>query len=234
MTAFKRQAISQSQTLGERLKKHRLDLGAELNEAAAATGVPLKYLEAIETSDYRRLPGDVYARNFLKQYAVFLRLSIEDVIDHYEREQAVVKNIHQIGPRFIQRHVDQKPLLTPRRLRQLSFALAILIVLGYLGWEVRSIVRPPNLTIEYPPYQLTTADRSIEVHGLTDAESEVTINGQRVLVNASGSFRETIDLHEGLNTIKIESVRKRSQTKTVYRQVLVEASEPAQNSSISQ
>lgn len=225
MTAFKRQAISQSQTLGERLKKHRLSLGAELNEAAAATGVPLKYLAAIEASDYRRLPGDVYARNFLKQYASFLQLSIEDVIDHYEREQMVVKNIHQIGPRFIQRHVDQKPLLTPHRMRRLGLALIVLVVLGYLGWEVRSIIRPPSLIIDYPPFQLTTEDRSIEVRGSTDAESEVTINGQRVPVDTNGSFRETVDLHEGLNTIKIESVRKRSQTKTVYRQVLVEAKE---------
>ena len=230
MTAFKRQVISQSQTLGERLKKHRLSLGAELNEAAAATGVPLKYLEAIEASDYRRLPGDVYARNFLRQYAVFLQLSIEDVIDHYEREQAVVKNIHQIGPRFIQRHVDQKPLFTPRRLRRLGLALIVLVVLGYLGWEVRSIIRPPSLAIDYPPFQLTTTDRSIEVRGSTDAESEVTINGQRVPVDINGSFRETVDLHEGLNTIKIESVRKRSQTKIIYRQVLVEAAEPAQTS----
>ncbi len=230
MTAFRRQAISQNQTLGERLKKHRIRLGAQLTEAAAATEVPLKYLAAIEASDYRRLPGDVYARNFLKRYAGFLHLTVEDVIDHYEREQAVVKNIHQIGPRFIQRHVDQKPLFTPRRLRRLGLALIVLVVLGYLGWEVRSIVRPPTLMIDYPPFQLTTEDRSIEVRGSTDAESEVTINGQRVPVDQDGSFNETVDLHEGLNTIKIESVRKRSQTKTVYRQVLVEASEPAQTS----
>jgi len=51
-----------------------------------------------------------------------------------------------------------------------------------------------------------------------------------VPVDINGSFRETVDLHEGLNTIKIESVRKRSQTKIIYRQVLVEAAEPAQTS----
>jgi hypothetical protein len=50
----------------------------------------------------------------------------------------------------------------------------------------------------------------------------VTINGQHVLVDTDGRFSELVDLHPGLNVIKIVSIRKRSRPQTVYRQVLVQ------------
>ncbi len=222
MTGFQSKAISFSRTLGDRLRAHRERSGISLEAASQATAVSVKYLQAIEESSYRTLPGDVYARNFLRAYAEFLRLSADDVLAQYDTERGVVKTMIHQQPRFVQRHVDAKPIFTPRRIRWLAFVAAAVAVFGYLVWQVWSIIRPPQLIITGPPAQLTTTERSVRVEGSTERESEVTINGQGVLVDADGSFSELVDLHSGLNVIKIVSVRKRSRPRTEYRQVLVQ------------
>lgn len=221
MTAFRARTIDSSRTLGDRLRAHRERMGTTLEAATQATGVSVKYLIALEESAYGRLPGDVYARNFLRKYATFLELDADDVLAQYESEHGIVRTLVDQGPRFIQRHIDVKPLFTPHRLRRGAFVLAVLAVLGYLVWQAWSIVRPPELIIETPPPQLTTTERSIEVRGRTDRESDLTINGQQVLADGNGVFSEQVDLQPGLNTIRISATRKRSKPQVVFRQVLV-------------
>jgi len=225
MTAFKKTRLASSRTIGERLREHRLELKLSVEEAVQATKINRKYLEAIEQGNYKQLPGEVYVRNFLKKYAEFLQLDVEEVIGQYAKEHGVVKQITNQGPRFVQRHVDAKPLLTPKRLRRLGFIIVVLIVLGYIAWQVWSIVRPPELIIDYPPARLTIQDQTIEVRGYTEPESTVTINGQEALINAQGEFSEQVGLHVGLNTIKVVSKKERSRAQTIIQQVLVQERE---------
>ncbi|MFH2097083.1 MAG: helix-turn-helix domain-containing protein [bacterium] len=225
MTPFKKTRLASSRTIGERLREHRLELQLSIDETVQATKINKKYLEAIEQGDYKKLPGEVYIRNFLKKYAEFLRLNINEVIGQYEKEHGVVKQITNQGPRFVQRHIDAKPLLTPKRLRRLGFIIVVLIVLGYIAWQVWSIVKPPELIIEYPPARLTTLEQTIEVSGSTEPESTVTINGQEVLINAKGQFSEEVSLQVGLNTIKVISKKERSQARTIIQRVLVQEKE---------
>jgi len=228
MVAFKHRTIDSSRTLGDRLRAHREQSGASLAEAVRATSINLKYLTAIEDSAYKRLPGDVYTRNFLKKYAEFLRLDADDVLAQYDQESGVVKSFVESGPRFVQRHVDARPLYTPKRLRMVGLIGLIFLIVSYLAWQVWSIIRPPRLILDGPPPGLTTTERSVEVRGTTERESEVTINGQTVLVDSAGQFVQSVDLHPGLNTIQIVAARKRSRPRTVFRQVLVQT-EPESN-----
>jgi transcriptional regulator with XRE-family HTH domain len=55
--------------VGEKLREARLAQGMELSEIAARTRVPLRHLEAIETSDYSGLPSPTYAVGFVRAYA---------------------------------------------------------------------------------------------------------------------------------------------------------------------
>lgn len=223
MTVFKHRSIDSSRTLGDRLRAHREQADTLLDEASRATSISLKYLAAIEESAYQRLPGDVYTRNFLKKYAIFLKLNPNDVIAHYDQESGVIKTFVESGPRFVQRHVDEKPVYTPRRLRLIGLSVLIIVIVTYLAWQVWSIIRPPRLILDSPVPGLSTIERSVEVRGTAERESEVTINGQSVLVDGNGQFVESIDLHPGLNTIQVVAARKRSRSQTILRQVLVQA-----------
>lgn len=55
--------------VGEKLRDARLAQGVELADIAARTRVPLRHLQAIETSDYSGLPSPTYAMGFVRAYA---------------------------------------------------------------------------------------------------------------------------------------------------------------------
>lgn len=56
-------------TVGERLRAAREAKGLSLPEVAARTRVPLRHLEAIETSNFAGLPSSTYAVGFVRSYA---------------------------------------------------------------------------------------------------------------------------------------------------------------------
>jgi cytoskeletal protein RodZ len=45
----------------------------------------MRYLEAIETNDYKRLPGGIYNRNFIKAYARLISFDEEEAMEGYLR-----------------------------------------------------------------------------------------------------------------------------------------------------
>lgn len=55
--------------VGEKLREARLAQGMDLADIAARTRVPLRHLQAIETSDYSGLPSPTYAVGFVRAYA---------------------------------------------------------------------------------------------------------------------------------------------------------------------
>jgi len=55
----------------------------DLREAAQQTRISLSYLKAIEEEDFSKLPGEVFVKGFLKNYAKFLRLPEDEVMKHY-------------------------------------------------------------------------------------------------------------------------------------------------------
>lgn len=73
--------------LGERLRAARESQGISLSQAAAETRILQRYLVALEDGDYPNLPGDVYVRGFIRNYAAFLGLSADELIDLYRYER---------------------------------------------------------------------------------------------------------------------------------------------------
>jgi cytoskeletal protein RodZ len=57
--------------------------GISLAAIAAATKINSRYLEAIETGRYDRLPGEVYARNYIRQYAKAIDYEEDALIEEY-------------------------------------------------------------------------------------------------------------------------------------------------------
>ncbi|MDZ4719253.1 MAG: DUF4115 domain-containing protein [Roseiflexaceae bacterium] len=73
--------------LGERLRTARESQGISLSQAAAETRILQRYLVALEEGDYANLPGDVYARGFIRNYARLLDLSAEELIELYRSDR---------------------------------------------------------------------------------------------------------------------------------------------------
>ena len=67
--------------IGAQLRAERLRRKLALNDIAAETRISARYLQAIEDEDYERLPGLVFTRNFVRQYAVALQIDPEPLVE---------------------------------------------------------------------------------------------------------------------------------------------------------
>ncbi len=69
-----------AETIGQQLKQARTDHHLSLEKAAEATRIRQHYLEAIEADEFDELPSPVQARAFLRLYAGYLGLSLDELI----------------------------------------------------------------------------------------------------------------------------------------------------------
>jgi len=70
-------------TLGAYLSSAREAMGLELHDAAQQTRISIHYLTALEREDFSKLPGEVFVKGFLKNYARFLNLPESEVLKKY-------------------------------------------------------------------------------------------------------------------------------------------------------
>lgn len=70
--------------IGNALKNARLSKGISLEAAEESTKIRRKYLEALENDNFEVLPGKVYIKGFIKNYAIFLGLNPNTLISAYE------------------------------------------------------------------------------------------------------------------------------------------------------
>ena len=73
--------------LPDRLAAARERKGVDLLRAERDTKIRLRYLSALERGDYADLPGAVYTKGFLRNYAIYLGLDPEDVLRQWRRER---------------------------------------------------------------------------------------------------------------------------------------------------
>lgn len=229
MVSFKERSLSINQTLGEKLKEARESENISLEEAARATRIQKKYLDLLERGLYKKLPGEVYIRSFLKTYATFLELNPATVLNFYNKERLLYQKITPTKRFSVISKVFRMPrsFITPKLIKTTLIGLVIFAILLYLGLEIEKIVAPPFLFVENPEDNLIISEQSIEVSGKTERESKITINGQEILSDKDGYFQEIVDLQEGLNIIKVSAFRKHSQENTIYRKIMVVRNEQA-------
>lgn len=107
--------------IGYSLRAARERQGIGLPEAELATKIRVKYIRALEDEDFSALPGDTYARGFLRTYADYLGLDGEIYVDEY-------------ASRFHNDEWEDEPRLArrvPRRpRRERTIARAVMLVLA--------------------------------------------------------------------------------------------------------
>ena len=72
-------------SIGEQLRLAREERGIGLREICDQTRISVHYLEAIEANDYKRLPGGVFNRSFIKAYARCVGYDESEAVEGYTR-----------------------------------------------------------------------------------------------------------------------------------------------------
>src|SRR3954451_23662486 len=78
--------------LGDMLRDASTAKGLSLAEVERDTKIRAKYITALEDNHLADLPGPVYARGFLRNYAVYLGLDADEVIEMFEEERQPTRN----------------------------------------------------------------------------------------------------------------------------------------------
>jgi cytoskeletal protein RodZ len=198
--------------VGEMLQNARERKGVDLFRAERDTKIRLKYLAALEDSDYEALPPLVYTKGFLRNYAIYLGLDPEDILTRWRDETQVGRK--QERPAVTP---PPQPLAAPRRgvaitpglLVALMFSLVVLAVFGWIGWQLMRFADTPKLQLTYPPALVSTIDQeTIVLSGLAGARDEITIStpdGRRmtVIADENGGWSREVDLAKGRNDFNI-------------------------------
>ena len=71
---------------GDTLRKERERQKLTIQDIEEGTSIRAVYIEALEKGDYENLPGEVYAKGFVKNYANFLNLDAEKLSKEFSAE----------------------------------------------------------------------------------------------------------------------------------------------------
>src|SRR5262247_2692370 len=78
-------AMSERETFGPRLRRERERRGISLETIAAQTNVSIELWIGLESNDFSKWPGGLFARAFVRDYARVVGLDADEVIDDFCR-----------------------------------------------------------------------------------------------------------------------------------------------------
>ena len=166
-------SASELASFGEELRREREIRGISLKEIADATKISKRFLEAIERNDHRTLPAPVFTRGFVREYARYVGLNAEDMVNRYNFAAASDDRIEKPPP--IEKY-PQTPVrdITPRppakrgippiyaRVdRNIVAALLIAAALAGVAWWAVQHRRNDRETAEATPLAPVTASVAV-------------------------------------------------------------------------
>ena len=161
----------------------------------------------MERGAWEELPAGVYARGFLRNYAIYLGLDPDEVLAAWARERGEVP----VEPSI----VVPRPIEAPRKGVVLGpgiivaglVTLGALAIIAYIGFQLLRFSEPPTLGVTDPPAAVTEVAEdttSYTLRGTTVAKGEVTIRAPgredlTVIAGSDGTWRAVVDLRRGEN-----------------------------------
>ena len=202
-------------SLPERLYAARERKGVDLYRAERDTKIRARYLGALERGDYKELPGAVYTKGFLRNYALYLGLDPEDVLVQWRRERGDGKE----QPPAI---VVPRPIATPRSGLTFSPGLVVIALLtvvilafgAYLAIQVLRFAKPPTIAVTQPATAVIDVDESTTTYtlqGVTLSGATVSIatpgrDPYQVTAKSDGEWAAAVDLRRGRNQFDVSSL----------------------------
>lgn len=117
-------------TLGETLRDARTRKKARLNQVATETRIPVERLEALEADRLDALPDDVYTKGAIRNYALWLDLSPDDMYSLYRSARPAAVATRPLS------QVTTTTRLTPLTYASVSLVIIVLLVVVLFATHV--------------------------------------------------------------------------------------------------
>jgi len=174
--------------LGESLRVKREERGLSLKDVELILSIRVKYLEALETENFDLIPGEVYVKGFLRNYAKYLDLNSEELVQAYkdsQQSQAAVNAEPIVGKRTVARK-DSKV----RGLAISYAAIVVLVVISAGYYMYSSYNRPDRLLNHNAPPLTSKLDPQLPPPAVVPSKENIT---NQVLQGVKVSVRMTAE-----------------------------------------
>jgi cytoskeletal protein RodZ len=207
-------------TVGEILKKARLEKQLTLEQISRQTRIALKYLQAIEVNDYKQLPPATFTKGFIQNFAKAVDLNPINILAIFRRDYD-----QDDRGRIIARGLTE-PVRAPVAFfnpTTTSIMLTAVIAVLIAGFFIRQIIifasAPSISVIEPKEYAQTTSP--VTISGQTQAQVALTINNRIVNVSETGQFTTQVNLPPGEHTLIITATSRSQKSTTLERSLTI-------------
>lgn len=200
-------------TVSQILSQKRKAQDQTLETISRDLHIKIENLQALESAAWNSLPDPAFVQGFIKSYSQYLGLDAKYMLALYRREYDPKKHPQSTSV-FKKR---QTFFITPARLAAVTFAVIVVVFLGYLFLQYTSILNSPKLVVNNPQDNQTTTVPVTLISGKTEKEATVAIDGEFVPVDQDGNFIKELKLTEGQNIIEIIAAKRLSPKTKVTR-----------------
>ena len=207
-------------SIGKKLKNAREGKAYSIDEVSSSTKIRSEYIKAIEEDNFTKFDSHVYAKGFIKNYALFLDLDPEPMIALYRRdyenlnEKRKVKQINETTE--VKKNnvgIYIKNNITKRRISYSIFSLMIIVISGSLLLFLQTTFTPPFLKITSPEIEendeyekISTDKKSLRISGETNPNTLIKVNEEPVPLKPGNTFEtDFLPLTSENNIVVIEA-----------------------------
>jgi cytoskeleton protein RodZ len=162
---------------GETLRKGRESKNWSLPDVASRLNLTVTSLSNVETGNFDKLPGNTFARGYIRAYAKLLGLdqtALVQQFDHYTGTDSQGSNVHSLG------RIEEPVRLSHNILRIVSLLLLVVLVgAGFFWWQDQASMRgkdPVSTNLEH--VEVESADGTTQIHPLDEPEDQAVVQAQ--------------------------------------------------------
>jgi cytoskeleton protein RodZ len=107
-------------------------------------------IDAIENDDYRKLPGQIFVRGYLRAYARLLDLSEEEIIQAFNHLDVAQSELAPLTPTYTSTYVgaDEKPTTIQSNSAILRWFVCLAVLLMVIMLVKWFIIENPSINVE--------------------------------------------------------------------------------------
>jgi len=222
---------SSRSTVGDRLRDAREAKGVDLFRVERDTKIRHKFLAALEDGDFVDLPGDVYARGFLRNYASYLGLDADEVEEEWRREVGATMPVREpafVGPRPL---TMRRGILFQRSHLAIVGVVIIVAVVGiYFGYQVTRFLSYPTVGVTSPSaarITLPTGTNGYSLTGTSTPGATIQISwdnqaAKTTIADEVGHWSYSAILHPGPNQFDITAENLDTSHASKTQQIIID------------
>lgn len=176
-------------TIGQKLSEKRRELGKTIKDVEAVLKISSRYLEAMESDNFDKLPSPTYARAFLSDYATYLGLDKEEILEEYEALYLSHPEGEKfVKPRFFFPEWSGTVLILVFLVTLFSFSLYYL----FSYYKTEAPRKKPRIESKTsPPEKTLPSEPTLPTRTITPAETTIEPSSPKVILKVRITGKES-------------------------------------------